>query len=160
MLRDSGAASIKLIPLVEVAGKTSGSFYHHYTGIDEYLDDLAATYGTEHANEAIAHAESPDPADRLRRLTKVLQGASFRPLDVAMRDWAGTSEGAAEAVQRFDEAIFDFMERAFEELGHDRAEARARSVLLFGIAVARMTPPWKGAGRSTEDALRLLLESG
>jgi hypothetical protein len=158
MLRESGAASIKLIPLVVVAGKTSGSFYHHYVGVPEFLKDLAATYGTENAHAAIAQAASPDPATRLRKLNKVLQGRSFRPLDVAMRDWAGTNASAAEAVERFDAAIFAFIEEALVELGHDQRAARARAMLLFGIAVARMTPPWRGTAKSIDDAIDLLVD--
>ena len=158
MLRTSGAASIKLIPLVEVAGKTSGSFYHHYAGVPEFLEDLAATYGTDNANAAISQAASPDPATRLKNLNKVLQGRAFRPLDVAIRDWAGTNDAAADAVERFDATIFEFIEQAFAELGHDRSEARARAMLLFGIAVARMNPPWRGSGKSLDEALALLIE--
>lgn len=147
MLRTTGAASIKLVPLVEASGKTSGSFYHHYASIQAFLEDLARTYGTANANSLIDAATTDAPQARLERLHRALQGPRFRPLDVAMRDWAGTFAPAARAVQEFDSAVFAFLQSAFLDLGFSRPQARARALLLFGASVARLNPPWKASDR-------------
>jgi hypothetical protein len=160
MLCSGGAASIKLIPLSETAQKTSGSFYHHYSGMPEFLIDLARTYGTANAAAAIERASDPDPAVRLKQLHRVLQDDDLRPLDEAMRDWAGSDPEAAESVEAFDTAMLAFIEAAFKDLGYNRSERRARALLMFSISVARMNPPWRGAGRSIDEALALLTEPG
>ena len=77
----------------------------------------------------LAGIETEDPVERLRNLVRVSREDSRAALDVAMRDWAGSNDLAASAVRGADEQLLRFVERAFRDLGHDRAAARVRAVI-------------------------------
>lgn len=159
LLRRGGIAAVRLQALTEELGLTTGSFYHHFAGMSEYLDQLAAYYGSDQPREHLAVAEDADPRERLRRLVALAGDERMVPLDAAMRDWAGSNVAAAEAVRAADEFLLRFIERAFLDLGYRRSEAQTRSILLFSAGVARISPPWQ-VGRSVVDEILNILTPG
>jgi len=79
------------------------------------------------------------------------------PLDVAMRDWAGSNPTARRSVRAADEALLKFVADAFTELGHDRREARLRAIALMSVGVARLHSPWKVPKSQAERLLAMLV---
>ncbi len=156
LLRRGGITAVKLPALTEALGLTTGSFYHHFGGMADYLDELAAYYGTEQPLAGLAGADDPDPRQRLRRLGARARDDQMVPHDAAMRDWAGASPAAARAVRQADETLLRFVEQAFVDLGHDRRGAQVRAELLLAVAVARISPPWDRADRTIDDVLDVL----
>ncbi len=142
LLRRGGAPAVKLPALTRALGLTTGSFYHHFAGMPDYLAQLARHYGTEQPRAGLAQVEDPDPRVRLRRLYALALDDEMRPLDAAMRDWAGSDPEAAAAVRAADAILLEFLATAFADLGHAPAAARARAQLMFAAGVAHYTPPW------------------
>ncbi len=160
LLRRGGLPAVRLDALAAEAGVTTGSFYHHFTGMPAYLDALARFYGADQVEAALAGIAAADPVDRLRRLARLASDERMRPLDVAMRDWAGTSPAAADAVRAADAALLRFVERAFLDLGLAVAAARVRAVVLLSVGVARVHAPWPVPASTADDVLRLLCPPG
>lgn len=142
LLRQGGAAAVKLQPLTAEIGLTTGSFYHHFSSMADYRDQLAQFYGQDRKVE-LAEFDHLEPRERLRAIGSITVSARLVPLDAAMRDWAGSNSLAAEAVRAVDEELMHYLSATFVELGYPRREARARSLLLQSVAVARVTPPWE-----------------
>lgn len=142
LLRTGGVPAVKLAALVERTGLTTGSFYHHFGSMAAFLDGLASFYGAERATELLDRITATDPLERLADLTRLARDEQMRPLDEAMRDWAGTNDLAAAAVRESDELLLEFMADAFVDLGHGEDDARARAVLLLSVGVARVEAPW------------------
>ena len=126
LLRRGGAPAVKLPALTQALGLTTGSFYHHFDGMADYLTQLARYYGVEQPRAGLARIDDPDPRVRLRRLYALALDDEMRPLDAAMRHWAGSDPGAAAAVRDADAILLDFLATAFAELGYTPAAARAR----------------------------------
>ena len=156
LLRRHGIRGVKLQALTDELGLTTGSFYHHFTGMAEYLEALARHYGSDQPRASIAAITDADPRVRLRRLYAVSQEDRMGPLDAAMRDWAGSNVDAARAVRHADEILLRFIERAFADLGYGREDARVRAQLLFSAGVARISPPWKVRARVFDDVVKIL----
>lgn len=156
LLRRGGIGAVKLQALTDELQLTTGSFYHHFSGMAEYLDALARYYGREQVENHIASITAEDPRVRLRRLGAISRDERMAPLDAAMRDWAGSNELAAEAVAQADELLLRYIARAFEDLGYGRKDARVRALLLFSAGVARIHPPWRLGARAMDDALAVL----
>jgi AcrR family transcriptional regulator len=156
LLRRGGAAAVKLPALTAALGLTTGSFYHHFRGMTDYLDQLARFYGKDQFEQARPLLEHPDPVIRLRRLAAMSRDDRMQPLDAAMRDWAGSNPVAARAVRASDATLLAFVERAFRDLGHGRAGARTRALLLFSLGVARVHLPWKLPKRVFDDVFAVL----
>ncbi|NLV55484.1 MAG: TetR/AcrR family transcriptional regulator [Acidimicrobiales bacterium] len=160
LLRRGGLPAVKLTALTAEVGRTTGSFYHHFPNVAAYLDDLARFYGADQVEavlaEISARPDAADPVARLRELSRRALDDDMRPLDVAMRDWAGRSEVAAAAVRAADAALLHFVERAFRDLGFDRPGARTRALVLLSVGVARVEGPWP-LPRSAPDQVIALL---
>lgn len=156
LLRRGGVGAVKLRALTEELGLTTGSFYHHFTGMAPYLDELARYYGAdqvEQGTEALAGAE---PRERLRRFYQRSVDDRMGLLDAAMRDWAGSNAVAAEAVRAADTVVLRFIERAFADLGYPAVEAQVRAQLLLSVGVARIRPPWRVPGDPFDTFLEVL----
>lgn len=147
---------MKLQALTEELGLTTGSFYHHFGGMAEYLDELARHYGSDQPRKSLALADDADPRVRLRQLYALAMDERMGPLDAAMRDWAGSNPLAAEAVHNADEILLRFIERAFTDLGYRGSEAQTRAVLLFSAGVARISPPWRTSATVLDEVLEIL----
>ena len=142
LLRRGGVREVKIAALCEVSGLTTGSFYHHFSGMSEFLDELARYYGTEQVDEHLRGLAAKAPRQRLEGLAAIAQDARMQPLDSAMRAWADSNELAAQAVAASDAALFEFVAGALCELGHGRDEAHIRASVLLSVGTARMRPPW------------------
>ncbi|MEY4175938.1 MAG: hypothetical protein RI900_3103 [Actinomycetota bacterium] len=156
LLRQGGAAAVKLHSLTHQLGLTTGSFYHHFKGMTDYLDQLANFYGAEQARAALDSVQHPDPRTRLRQLATVARQEDMATLDAAMRDWSGSNPTAAAAVEQADQLLLRFVEKAFIDLGYARRDAQARAILFYSAGVARVSPPWKTGGRLVDVVLDAL----
>ena len=145
LLREGGAPSVKLAALTEEAGLTTGSFYHHFAGIADYVEALASFYGHQQVDEHLGSIAHLGPHERLEALIRIAGDERMQPLSAAMRDWAGSYEPARVAVQEADRSILLALEACFIELGHSTPSARTRAVLLISAGVARVKTPWSRA---------------
>jgi AcrR family transcriptional regulator len=156
VLRRGGAAAVKLHAVAEELGLTTGSFYHYFDGMSDYLEQLARYYGSEQARQNVALLDDLDPRARLRHLDEISQDDRMQPLDAAMRDWAGSNKIAADSVREADERVLRVIARAFCDLGFEQKEAQLRARLLLAAGVARISSPWRGPRPSIDDVLDIL----
>lgn len=156
LLRRGGVGAVKLPALTAALGLTTGSFYHHFASIPDYLDQLARFYGDGQFAEARPLVDDPDPLTRLRKLAALSRDARMGALDAAMREWAETNAVAARAVRASDATLLRFVERAFRDLGHAPAAARTRALLVFSLGVARVHVPWRVPPRVFDDVLAIV----
>lgn len=156
VLRERGITGVKLQSLTAVLGLSTGSFYHHFSGMPQYLRELASYFGAEQLAASLASVQDRPPIERLRAIGRIARDDRMQPLHAAMRDWAAHDAGAADAVRAADEQLLRFVEQAFVDLGHDTDGARTRALLMFSVGVARVDPPWKVSGRILDDVLEVL----
>lgn len=156
LLREGGVKAVKIHALLARTGLTSGSFYHHFSGMGPYLVELAAHYGAGQSDELLASLASRPPAERLAGLIEVAAASARRPLDRAMRDWAGIDASAAAAVREADERLLHFVADALIEAGLDEDDARVRATLLVSMGVARLHLPWPLPSDAAERIVRLI----
>ena len=158
LLRRGGIRSVKLHALSDEAGLTTGSFYHHFTGMTQFLEELARFYGGGLLAGRPDDVLALSPVERIRLASHL--DADALPLHTAMRDWAGSDPVAAEAVRAADEQLLRFMEHAFLDLGHTVAAARTRALMVFSLGVARVHTPWPAPNDLDERVLELVAPAG
>lgn len=156
LLRRGGIVAVKLQALTDELGLTTGSFYHHFEGMKDYLGQLARFYGADQVRQNLVLVDDPDPRERLRHLGVMARTQRMVPLDAAMRDWAGSNATAAASVRAADEQLLRFVARAFRDLGYPRRESQIRAQLLLSVGVARVMPPWRTLAGDAELVLRIL----
>jgi AcrR family transcriptional regulator len=102
ILRDSGERALTIERLCESLGRTKGSFYHHFGGLDGFVEQLLQRWEEELTRRPILLArEEQDIAKRARRLGEVVRKLDHR-LDLSVRAW-GLREPRVQAfVSRVD----------------------------------------------------------
>jgi AcrR family transcriptional regulator len=155
LLEEGGVATVKLPALAARVGLTTGSFYHHFRNMTEFLDRLAVRYAAEPAL-AVEPVATGDPRRRLRATLTRASGHDRRAVGSALRDWAATSDAARQAVYEGDAVVLERLAADFAALGHDELGARARALLAISVGVATIVPPWGGDAPDVDRVLDLL----
>ncbi|MDT5017174.1 MAG: hypothetical protein QOD39_3334, partial [Mycobacterium sp.] len=135
--------------LCERLNVTKGSFYWHFTDMQEYRAALAGAWGNMH-DERRRRFDDIHHLDPRRRLTVIVQSL-VRPdrwaLERAMRVWALADETVLANVQRSDGRVMYAVRQAFVDYGFTDEEADLRTSVLFATTIGLL----HGAG-STHDA--------
>lgn len=161
LLREQGITAVKLAPLTQRLGVSTGSFYHHFADFETYLGALADSYSLDRVMDDLAQAMSAagrSPVARLQSLARQSLKAGTFELDRAMRVWATMDPRAEAALRRAESTVLAFVSDAFRELGFDRAEADLRARILLSANVSPLIPHGQGSHAAFfRGCLRLML---
>lgn len=119
ILAEAGYAGLKLIPLCESLGITTGAFYHSFTNWKDYTDQLLDNWRSERTARLveIANATS-DPLERLEILTQLASELPHRA-EAAIRAWSVADAGVALVQKAVDKERYNAVYPAFLELMGD-----------------------------------------
>ena len=158
LLRRGGLRALKLRPLADELGVSTGSFYHHFTDFDAYQGRLAGYWAQGQLTElieAIRRAEAA-PVGRIRRLAQVVRRRGLSRLSIAMRAWADSDPRAAQAVERHDAVMLGFLTDCVEANGVARADAAVRAYALMTLGLAKVHAPHLAPASLMEELIALL----
>ncbi len=134
-LIDGGIASVKVVPLAQVLGVTSGSFYWHFKSLQSLLDALLQDWQTTNTEPLFAAvAAHPNSATKqLDALVDVwINETDYSPAwDAAVRDWARVSPGVEAAVRRIDEKRIELLRTVYKRLGFSDPKAFVRARITY-----------------------------
>lgn len=143
LLRRGGLRALKLRPLADELGVSTGSFYHHFGDFDAYQGRLAAYWAEGQVHElldAIRRAEA-DPVGQIRLLAQIVRRRGLSQLSVAMRAWAESDARARTAVERHDALMLGFLTDCLAAAGFDRQEAAVRGYALMTLGLSKVHAP-------------------
>ncbi len=143
LLRRGGLRALKLRPLADELGVSTGSFYHHFTDFDAYQGRLADFWAQGQVQEllgAIGRAEG-DPVGRIRLLAQIVRRRGLSRLSVAMRAWADSDLRAKAAVERHDALMLAFLTDCLEAAGFARDDAAVRGYALMTLGLSKVHAP-------------------
>lgn len=158
LLRRGGLRALKLRPLADEVGVSTGSFYHHFADFDAYQGRLADYWADGQVQElldAIAQAE-PAPADRIRRLAQVVRRRGLSRLSIAMRAWAESDPRAAAAVERHDDLMLGFLTDCLAAAGFSRHDAGVRGYALMTLGLSKVHAPHLSRPQLMEELIAIL----
>lgn len=128
-----GVASVKVAPLAEALGLTTGSFYWHFKDrgdlLDALLDDWVST-NTE-ALAAACEIEAADAAINALVEVWLTEEGFSSDYDSAVRDWARVSPEVDAAVRKVDRTRIAMIEGIFRRFGYDRHRANVRARVMY-----------------------------
>jgi AcrR family transcriptional regulator len=137
LLVSVGARGLSIDRLCRRMGKTKGSFYHHFSGREDFCQSLMRYWETTHTDDLIQATSRGEAHDALGELGKLARSLPF-DRENAFREWASISEQAAEVVRRVDLRRVEHVKCLYEDKGHppDRAQSLAwlEYCLLLGGA--------------------------
>jgi AcrR family transcriptional regulator len=132
LLKEGGAAGVRIARLARELGVTPGSFYWHFRDRNHFRDQIIRYWMTQMLRRAGTIAERGGKgAAALRALPDVLVSQRLPDLDAAMRSWATVEPAVAKAVARADELRVRRAAEMFRAAGFGEEAAALRGQLLF-----------------------------
>lgn len=123
LLAEGGVAEQTIANLCERLGITKGSFYHHFTSLADFRQQLLAYW--EAGQEAALGEGGGSPVEWV--------APAHQPADAAVRAWSQSDEAAAEVQARIDASR---LKAAAKDLRTAGVSAdRARSLANLGLAI-------------------------
>ena len=143
-LCESSIDSIKVAPLAEQLGVTTGSFYWHFKNRRELLEALLEYCEhemTDVAIEAARHFEGP-AANRILHLMEGVMAGKLARYDLPIWQWARSDTRASRVFNRVLKKRFTFAAWMFSEAGFSReqAEVRGRMMVIYMMGESTLIP--------------------
>lgn len=155
-LKSQGFAALKAQPLAKSLNVTRGSFYHHFSSLEDFHRAVIAHWAETTSGPVIDEAQrSADPAMALDRLlhTTLRSGAD---LERAVRSWSTVDTRVAAAVAAVDATRIAAAEAVLTAAGLPAPDANARAKLLYWAAIGRLMVPFPSRNILPEDQITAL----
>lgn len=122
LLATGGPAALRLDQLCRKAGKTRGSFYHHFADHDTFTSEMISVWIEENTEQIIERVNEAKSNRRGKLFAAV--GDINHNVEIAIRKLAVSNAVAEKAVAKVDRMRIDFLEDIFkDELGIDAKRA-------------------------------------
>ena len=131
-MRSAGVDGVKVAPLAEKLGVTTGSFYWHFKNRRELLDLLLDYWERTMTDAAKEEAErfEGSPEGRILYLMQRVMEGDLAGYDLPIWQWAQSDDGARKVFQRALKKRFEFTTSLFREAGFSRSEAEHRAHMM------------------------------
>jgi AcrR family transcriptional regulator len=129
VLSRRGGGRILVRDLSAELGVTTGSFYRHFGGRDDFVKSVVRFWRHGSTTQFIERlrASSADPKARLNALTTGIVEEDLARYDVPVRTWATQEPGVATLVQQVDKERLNIVGEIFTDLGFRGADLEMRS---------------------------------
>lgn len=141
LLTVTGIEGVKIVPLAERLGVTSGSFYWHFKNRNELHEALLYFWEHEMTDIAIEVAKrfEGSPKERIWRLMKQVMGTGLARYDLAIWHWAQSDAAAQKVFQSALDKRFNFAKWMFMEAGFSKTQAEARGTMMVVYMMGEST---------------------
>jgi len=141
LLRTDGVKGVKIVPLAERLGVTSGSFYWHFRNRRELYDALVDYWEREMTDVAIEAARAFEglPGERIWHLMEQVMSTGMAHLDLAFWHWAQSDADARRIFRRVLKKRFLFASWMFSEAGFSEEQARVRGRMMVVYMMGEST---------------------
>ena len=137
----AGVDQIKVAPLADLLGVTTGSFYWHFQNREELLSELLNYWETETTDAAIQQARNfdGDPEQRVFLLMEAVVSSNLAKYDLSIWHWAQTDGNASAVFNRVLKKRFRFASWMFEQIGFDKKQAGLRGRMMVVYLMGEAT---------------------
>ncbi len=144
LLSHSGLQKVKIVPLAEHLGVTSGSFYWHFKNRRALYDAMLEYWEREMTDAAIEAAKkiSAPPEERIWRLMDEVMTQGMARYDLAIWHQAQSDALADRVFKRVLEKRFSFAAWMFSQAGfaEEQAEIRGRMMVIYMMGESTLIP--------------------
>ena len=140
----NGIESIKVAPLAERLGVTTGSFYWHFKNRRELLEALLVYWEREMTDVVMdaANQFEGSPADRIYYVMEQVMTGDLARYDLAIGQWAQSDINASRVFKRALKKRFSYATGMFSEAGFsmEQAEIRGRMMVIYMMGESTLIP--------------------
>ena len=135
IFRESGISGLTIEMLNQELGVTKGSFYHHFSGIQDFKTSFLQFYeeaGTLNVIQATEQKRSAQ--DKLRRLLAIIVSYPLED-EVVMRAWAQQDAEVGLVQARVDARRVDYVAALCSEISGNLAQGRLMADIFYALLV-------------------------
>ena len=162
-LAEDGPDALKLTTICEAAGRTIGSFYHHFDDQAQFFEALLRHWRKTNTEEVIAAIEALPDADRQAERLNTVAMTMNQAVEVGMRQFAFQNKRAAEEVAAIDEIRISYLAASYvRRLALEEPEARLLAELEYAAFVGTQLVWRRGSlehGQQLSDLFQRLVAS-
>ena len=104
-----GPAALRIDTICARAKRTKGSYYHHFSGREDFTDHLLHHWEQKLTEAVIAETErQDDPVEKLIALNRITDELDMG-VETALRRWAGAEQVVADAIAKIDKRRIDYV---------------------------------------------------
>jgi AcrR family transcriptional regulator len=124
-----GGANLRIRDLVAQLGVSTGSFYWHFKGRDDFVASLVDYWEKAFTSRVVVEMEDfeGDASQRLLKLMELLLEKGFARYDVPIRAWAAQEPAVARMLRKADRQRLRFVGSLFAEMGFTGVELETRT---------------------------------
>jgi len=139
VLGQVGVKGLTIDGLAEVLGVTKGSFYHHFSSMADYKQQLMAFWADQYL--ATVGSLPPDAGQALLLLDQIMKDAfSIVTLpEIAIRGWARQNAMVQAYVAQADTVRYDFLRGVFLKIVNDEVQANLMADILFTLLIGSLS---------------------
>lgn len=135
ILSEFAQNKLRILYLCERLGVTRGSFYHHFTSIENFISELMKKWESDNTQQFILAAnEAQSPYEKMEILNRQVLAAN-QSVEAAIRSWSFYNEIVKEHLRSVDEQRLTFLIEIFVEGGESPEKAALLAEIDYALLV-------------------------
>lgn len=114
---------------------TRGSFYHHFSGIDNYLQELMEAWEEENTHMMVKEANMGGSAEESMELLAKAVSSKNQSIEAAIRSWSFYQPIVAKHLSKVDQLRLQYLKGLHMKMGRSDEEASLIADLDYGTLI-------------------------
>ncbi len=137
LLSDYDQSHINIQNLCEYLDITRGSFYHHFSGMPEYIQELLNHWREENTELLLDAAQGLKGGVAAKHIIQSLVPIAHRKAELSLRSWSYYQSSIQPVIEKMDTLRLDYLSEAYQRQGlspdHARRLAKIQYAVLLGL---------------------------
>ena len=135
LLSEFAQDKLRILYLCERLQVTRGSFYHHFSGIEDYIGQLMEAWEQENTLNLIKGANRGVTPDERMELLAVMIADSNQTVEAAIRSWSFYHPIVQRHLERVDAVRLTYVQQIFEDMGLPKKLSLKRAKLDYATLI-------------------------
>ncbi len=142
LLSEFAQDKLRILELCKRLKVTRGSFYHHFSGIDNYIEALMESWEEQNTLQLIESSNAGKSPEERMEILSVMIGERNQSVEAAIRSWSFYNPVVQKHLKRVDKTRMLYTQQIFKEMGFDPQIAELKAKLEYAtlIGIQQLIP--------------------